>query len=254
MIKSLIAYNKKELSFKSLILSKKTPREKLISKFPFIYISLILIAFIIPTINEALLYISIGIFFFIVVDIFLATKYNLGFLNYLSKSYEKSNLIILNNYQNKKDQKFENFNKGFDIIRQKKILAFFKKNKIKKIDSDFILSSLRHKETIELTIFLIIIGAIMIGIITFLKSLINFYVPIENLFNLNKKVKHSIYSNEDIWYLKFQINILVYLFLGAVALVQILPYTLTNTLLNNRFKNLKELQRLIENIYLSKKK
>lgn len=248
MIEKLIKYNKNELSFSNILRKKRTTLEKRFALVPFFYLLLLILSVLVVFIDSSYAYISIIILVLIILDTFLFAKCNKGLFNYFHEINEKNNLSILNSYNKK--TKFKSVHEGYDVIREKKLLLFFKQNDIKKKDSDFILSSLRHRETIELTVFLIVFGALMIGFITFSTRLVEFFVPIENLKELKVNVEQSSQTQEQKKNLIFQIKILVIIIFATISFLQVFPYLLANTFFELKFKALKELQRLIENIHL----
>ncbi len=253
MIRKLLKFYKEELSFKAIIGKERTLKQRLFYYLVILYLMLLLLAMLLSLSKDYKYYSFIPILFF-VIDIVLLIKFDYGFLNWHFKKGEKISLKILENYKSELDIKFKTVNDGLFKIRKKKFKDFLKSHKLNPDKEVFILSSLRHKETIELAIFIILFTGYTVAISTVFVNILEFILPFERLNELRDTVPEindaTILQKDK---LLFKINGVAVLIIGTIGLVQIFPYFFTKGYFEAKFNSLRNLQELIEDLYLSKK-
>ena len=251
MIGRLLKFQEKELSFKKLVINKMEFKEKFFYYSIILYILIVGLCFFIALNQNNIVFYLILLLFSI--DVFLFSKKEKGLLFLLDKKTRES--IIRGVNRNKKTLvKDSNFNEVLYQLKKRKVLKFLKKEKIDTHNNlPFILSSLRHRQNIELAILIVLYGGVAIILSAFFLDIIKFILPIDKLIEIKESIPSISGSELEKKSLTIKIIFVSILAFFVYSFFSFLPYLFARGYFNNKFKQTKELQTLIENIHLKRK-
>ncbi|PKV49218.1 hypothetical protein ATE84_1238 [Aquimarina sp. MAR_2010_214] len=251
MINKLENFFKNELAYKKLVIKKLGFWQRIYHNLIFLYFGVFLFSILLLNFFPIL---AIILLLIIVVD-----------ANLLIRDKKKG---VLYNYFTKRDamidRAFEDGNNvkigddGLSLkilkLRAKKTKKFLKENSID-FKPDFIINSLRHREAVNASFLVFVVGILVVAISVSLLEFVKIYLKVDFFTDILDKVRKVKEGDQS------EINQMKYLLMFLIAIVLIIqtffysiPAFFAKRYLEIRFKNTKQLQDLLEYMVLVKKK